>query len=175
MRAERQGRSERSPKAAEGARHRAPRATRIFACGNPRASRGQWRRSDAAQVDDVLDELVALGYLSDARFASAVVAQKSRGHGERAISATLRARGVSEQAIACALNESAIDDRSAMIALWRRRFGKAPTDEREKARQVRFLQSRGFALSAILGLLREPPEESDDGEGSRRAESRGVR
>ena len=168
MRAERQGRSERAPKPLK-ARAIALLARREYSRAEIRARLvASGDESDAAQVDDVLDELVALGYLSDARFASAVVAQKSRGHGERAISATLRARGVSEQAIACALNESAIDDRSAMIALWRRRFGKAPTDEREKARQVRFLQSRGFALSAILGLLREPPEESDDGEGSRR-------
>ena len=29
-----------------------------------------------------------------------------------------------------------------------------PANDREKARQVRFLQSRGFELSAILKLLR---------------------
>ncbi len=46
--------------------------------------------ADAAQVDRVLDELVALGYLSDARFASAVVAQKSGSHSKRAIGATLK-------------------------------------------------------------------------------------
>jgi hypothetical protein len=38
--------------------------------------------------------------------------------------------------------------------LWQRRFGAAPANDREKARQVRFLQSRGFELSAILKLLR---------------------
>ena len=40
-----------------------------------------------------------------------------------------------------------------MVALWRRRFGAPPANDREKARQVRFLQSRGFALSAIFKLL----------------------
>jgi len=122
--------------------------------------------ADAALVDGVLDELVALGYLSDARFANAVVAQKSRSHGKRAIGATLRARGVSEDAIAGALEANAIDDERAMIALWRRRFGKVPADEREKARQVRFLQSRGFALAPILKLLRDPPDDATVGEGS---------
>ena len=47
-----------------------------------------------------------------------------------------------------------------MRALWLRRFGRAPTDDREKARQVRFLQSRGFSLSAIFKLLREPPDDT---------------
>ena len=116
--------------------------------------------ADAAQVDRVLDELVALGYLSDARFASAVVAQKSGSHSKRAIGATLKAHGVDSEAAAAALEASEIDDHDAMVALWRRKFGKAPADEREKARQVRFLQSRGFSLSAILRLLRDPPAES---------------
>ena len=44
-----------------------------------------------------------------------------------------------------------------MVALWRRRFGTPPANDKEKARQVRFLQSRGFSLSAIIKLLRNPP------------------
>ena len=43
----------------------------------------------------------------------------------------------------------------ALRALWQRRFGRAPVDERDKARQVRFLQARGFAVAAILRLLRD--------------------
>jgi len=84
MRAERQGRSERSPKPLK-ARAIALLARREYSRAEIRARLvASGDESDAAQVDDVLDELVALGYLSDARFASAVVAQKSRGHGERA-------------------------------------------------------------------------------------------
>ncbi len=41
---------------------------------------------------------------------------------------------------------------------WKRYGGgasvRAPADERDKARQVRFLQARGFGVSAILALLR---------------------
>jgi len=115
--------------------------------------------ADAGEVDVVLDELVALGYLSDARFASAVVRQKSGGYSKRAIGATLKARGVAGEAAADALAGSSVDDHEALVALWRRRFGKAPVDDRSKARQVRFLQSRGFALSAIFRLLRNPPDD----------------
>ena len=111
----------------------------------------------------MLDELAELGYQSDARFANAVVAHKSGTHSRRAIGAALKARGVDDEAIARALQGGASDDERAMIALWRRRFGKAPADQREKARQVRFLQSRGFSLSAVLKLLRDPPEEVDGG------------
>lgn len=111
----------------------------------------------------MLDDLVARGLLSDARFASAVVAHKSGTHSRRAIGAALKAQGVDAEEIANAIDGAAIDDERAMVALWRRRFGRAPADDREKSRQVRFLQSRGFSLSAILKLLRDPPEDADGG------------
>jgi regulatory protein len=118
--------------------------------------------ADATEVDHVLDELVALGYLSDARFANSVVARKSGDYSKRAIGAALKAHGVDGEAAAAALEGGSVDDHDAMVALWRRRFGKAPANDREKARQVRFLQSRGFSLSAIFKLLRDPPGDTGD-------------
>jgi regulatory protein len=112
------------------------------------------------EVDAVLDELAAEGYLSDERYAHAVVRQKSGGYSKRAIAGTLKAMGVAGDAATEALAANAIDDQDALVALWRRRFSHAPADDREKARQIRFLQSRGFALSAIFKLLRDPPAES---------------
>jgi regulatory protein len=108
-------------------------------------------------IDAVLDELAALGFLSDTRFAHAVVRQKQGGYSRRAIAETLKQKGVVAEAVTAALADTPIDDATALAALWARRFGRAPADEREKARQVRFLQSRGFSLSAIFRLLRDPP------------------
>jgi regulatory protein len=109
------------------------------------------------EVDAVLDEIAALGYLSDARFAKTVVRQKSGGYSKRAIAGTLKAKGVTGDAAIEALADNEIEDQDALVALWRRRYGKPPADNKEQARQVRFLQRRGFALSAIFKLLRSPP------------------
>ena len=54
-------------------------------------------------------------------------------------------------------SQAIVDDLTALEALWRRRFDELPAGDREKARQIRFLQTRGFAVSAILKLLRELP------------------
>jgi regulatory protein len=116
---------------------------------------------EAGEVERVLDELAALGYLSDARFAHALVTQKAGRYSRRAIAESLKAAGVAAPDVAAALADRAPADDAALAALWRRRFGRPPADEREKARQVRFLQARGFALSAILRLLRDPPDPSD--------------
>ena len=107
----------------------------------------------------MLEQLAALGYLSDARFAQQFARQKTGAYSKRAIGASLKARGVEGSAAADALAGVEIDDHDAMVALWRRRFGTPPANDKEKARQVRFLQSRGFSLSAIIRLLRDPPVE----------------
>jgi regulatory protein len=110
-----------------------------------------WERSE---VRAALDELAAQGYLSDARYARALVTQKAGRYSQRGIAAELKTKGVDAQEIDAALADANLDDEAALAALWQRRYGRAPADEREKARQVRFLQSRGFSLSAILKLLR---------------------
>jgi regulatory protein len=117
---------------------------RLIAKGAPRS-----------EVGPVLDELIAQGYLSDARYARAMAARKAGGYSRRSIAEVLKSKGVARTDIERALTEAETDDEKALRALWQRRYGKSPVDEREKARQVRFLQTRGFALSAILKLLRE--------------------
>jgi regulatory protein len=112
----------------------------------------------AEEVDATVAELVCSKLLSDARYAEALVRQQqARGHATRSIANALRERGVAEEAAHDAVAAADLDDGAALAALWQRRFGRAPADERERARQVRFLQSRGFALSAILKFLRSPP------------------
>lgn len=110
-----------------------------------------------AEVDAALDEVASLGYLSDARFAQGEVSRRTGAWSRRAIAASLREQGVAAEIAGPALAAHDADDYDVMVALWRRRFGVPPANERDKARQVRFLQSRGFALSAILRLLRAPP------------------
>jgi len=38
--------------------------------------------------------------------------------------------------------------------VWQRKFGVAPQDAKEKARQMRFMQSRGFGFDVIFQVLR---------------------
>lgn len=116
------------------------------------------REASREDVAELLDDLERLGYLSDARYAQAVVTQKSGQYSRRAIAGSLKAHGVARDAASEALDAQPVDDDAALVALWRRRFGRVPENEREKGRQVRFLQSRGFSLSAILKLLRTPPD-----------------
>jgi regulatory protein len=106
-------------------------------------------------VERVLDQLEQSGYLSDARFAQALIAQKAGRYGKRAIAHQLRQKQVAPAAADEALASMAVTDEIAdATALWQRRFGVPPKDEREKARQVRFLQARGYTITIALKVLR---------------------
>ena len=112
------------------------------------------RGASRDEVAAVLDELSLQGLLSNERFAHALVAQKSGNYSRRSIRGELKRKGISGDAIEDAIGDASIEDDAAMLALWQRRFGTPPANDREKATQIRFLQSRGFALSAIFKMLR---------------------
>jgi regulatory protein len=113
------------------------------------------RGAAADVVDAVLDRLAADGYLSDARFADMLVHTRAGRYSSRAIAHELREKGVPREAAEAALEH--LDGRDELAeagALWQRRFGEPPRDERDKARQVRFLLSRGYALGTALQVVK---------------------
>ncbi len=106
-------------------------------------------------VAEVLDELTAEGLQSDVRFAEAFVqARVGRGQGPVRIRMELERRGVSGDTLENALEESETDWPKLAGAVRRKRFGgEQPGDFRERARQMRFLQYRGFTADHIRGAL----------------------
>lgn len=120
------------------------------------AQRLKMRGAPAAEIESVLDELQQLGLLSDSRYAHSLVTKMIGRYAKRAIVHTMRERRVATDAVADVDAElGAIDDESDARAILVRRYPNPPADDRELARQVRFLQARGYALSLILRIVRE--------------------
>jgi regulatory protein len=110
--------------------------------------------SDAADVAAVLDALERDGYLSDARFAQALVSQKAGRYGRRAIAYALRERGVDAEAVRDALDALRdVDELGEARKLVERRFPGAPRDPRDQARRIRFLMGRGYTLSTARAAV----------------------
>ena len=59
----------------------------------------------------MLDDLAAQGYLSDERYAHALVRQKTGGYSKRAIAQTLKAKGVTGEVVTVALDAADADGR----------------------------------------------------------------
>ena len=110
--------------------------------------------TEADNVDVVLDDLAQRGWLSDARYAEQAVRAKARRFGPVKVEHDLRSKGVTDEAIAAAFRAAGEEGEADIQRVWRTRFCAAPNNDRERARQVRFLQGRGFKLDDILKFLR---------------------
>ena len=110
-------------------------------------------------VDRVLDELAARGWLSDSRAAEQLVRMRRNRFGMQRIAHELRQKGIGEDLINDALPQMKDTELEAARNIWQRKFGIVPEDAKEKAKQLRFMQSRGFMPDVIFKVLRG----TDDG------------
>jgi regulatory protein len=102
-------------------------------------------------VEDELNLLAEEGLQSDTRFAESLVQSRiNQGKGPVRIRADLRQRGIRDGVIEGALEEAAGDWYELAREQRVKKFGEAvPDDFKEKARQMRFLQYRGFEQDHI--------------------------
>ena len=112
-------------------------------------------------LDALLDDLTARGWLSDARAATQFVHAKRSRFGTQRITQALRQRGISVELIE--ENLPALQDTELATAreVWQRKYRTAPVDAKEKAKQMRFLQSRGFSFEIIAKLFRSHIDEEN--------------
>jgi len=103
-----------------------------------------------------LDGLEQSGALAEARFTESFVrARAARGQGPKRIRMELVERGVDAAEAAAALLAAGFDWHELAGRARVKRFGPAaPKDYKERARQARFLQYRGFEGGQIESALR---------------------
>jgi regulatory protein len=104
-----------------------------------------------ALCDEALRQLVSEGLLSDQRYAASYVrARAERGYGPDRIRLELKEKGVPAALIAAELKQAEMDWFELALQVRLKRFGAAqPTDFAERAKQMRFLQYRGFNQEQI--------------------------
>jgi regulatory protein len=118
----------------------------------------------------VVDDMVSMNQVNDERYGQNVVAYRARrGHGPARIRSQLQKSGLTRSAIDEAVKgEDAPDFLALARAARARKFGpEIPKDRKERARQARFLQYRGFSNDHIRAVLEGGPElESEPETGS---------
>ena len=122
---------------------------------NELAQRLLRRGYPAAVVTTVVEGLAAQRLLSESRFVEQFIRQHAgRGHGPVRIRVELRERGVADGEIEEGLAAAAEDWARIARETRRKRFGLSPPgDYRERARQARFLQYRGFSAEQVRAAL----------------------
>ena len=117
-------------------------------------------------IGPVVEELLATNKLNDERYSQNFVAYRARrGHGPARIRSQLKSSGLDRSLIDDAVKG---DDAPDFLALARavrsRKFGPdIPADRKERARQARFLQYRGFSTDHIRAVLEGAPDDFEEG------------
>jgi regulatory protein len=109
----------------------------------------------AEVIAAVVAALESSGALAEARFTETFVRSRiAKGQGPQRIRGELAQRGVAEADVDAALRDADVDWLASARAARRKRFGAAPpSDFRERARQARFLEYRGFTGEQVRGAL----------------------
>ena len=107
----------------------------------------------AARVEEVLAWLSAHNYLSEERFIDSRVHARASRYGNLRIRQELAQHKLALSAdMAQVLKDNELE---RALVVWRRKFGEAPADAAERARQSRFLAQRGFSPEVIGRVMRQ--------------------
>lgn len=119
---------------------------------------------DPAEIDRVLDDLEARGWLSAERFVESVIHRKAARYGTARIRGELNGHQLPDDTVRAAL--SALKDTELQRAhdLWLRRYGAVAETPQELAKQMRFLAARGFSGEVVRKVVRGASDTHDDHE-----------
>ena len=113
----------------------------------------QTSESKKSQIEAVLDDFEARGWLSDERFAEALVRRRSERYGIRKIADELERAGVDSKKSARLLGDLKETEFQRAYDLWTRKYGALALDQKERARQYRFLASKGFSSEIVAKII----------------------
>ena len=112
----------------------------------------------STQIEAVLDDFEARGWLSDQRFAEALVRRRSERFGTRKIQDELAQAGVDGSKTADLLRSLKETEYQRAHELWLRKFGTLATEQKERARQYRLLASKGFSSDVVSKVVAGRPD-----------------
>jgi len=109
---------------------------------------------ESDDVEALLDNLEAAKLLSQSRFSESLVHRRAARFGNNRILSELQSHGIEGEALSDIKTSLAQDETARAREVWRKKFHQAPADAAERAKQMRFLQQRGFSLQAIQSAMR---------------------
>ncbi len=111
--------------------------------------------SDTHEIDKQLNLLVESDLQSEKRFVEAYVRlKKTQGKGPNYIKQELKRRGISDFLVAAYIYEKDDDWFELARTVYLKKFGDKPIlDNKEKAKRIRFMVSRGFTPDSVFPVL----------------------
>ena len=122
----------------------------------------QGHEETPGQLARTLDELQAKGFISEARVVESVIHRRAAKLGAARIRQELQAKGLAPEAVADAVASLKETELARAREVWRRKFGRdmdeseaaAAPDAAARAKQARFLLTRGFGAEVVRRVVR---------------------
>ena len=113
---------------------------------------------EGEDIEALLDWLEAQKFLSEERFAESLVHRRAARFGSSRILSELNSHGLDEATFSDLKADLLANENERAWEVWRRKFGTPATDPAGAAKQMRFLQQRGFSHGAIQAVMRRARE-----------------
>jgi regulatory protein len=114
---------------------------------------GPWAENETVLLQ-LLDKLQVEGYLSDQRYVYARLHAKQTRYGSQKILYELRTQGIDEPLLIEAAATLQVTEMERARAVWEKKFNELPHTQADRAKQWRYLQTRGFATDIIRRVIR---------------------
>jgi regulatory protein len=109
---------------------------------------------DLEQIKLVLDELKHKNYLSEERYINSYLRSKNTKYGLDKMRYDLLQKNVDSEILDDILTKYKTDEYKVAYDVWLRKFnGIIAKDNKQRQRQIRFLQSRGFSFAIINKII----------------------
>ena len=102
----------------------------------------------AALVDALLADFAERGWQSDERFAASLARRRSK-FGNARLAQELKSHQLPKATVSDTLEAAKGDECERALVQWQKKFGAAPADAKERAKQMRFLIARGFGAEVV--------------------------
>lgn len=105
------------------------------------------------ELEALLADFATKGWLDDKRASDSLVHRKAARFGAARIKQDLQAKGLSPDLIASALEGLRASEGARAQAVWQKKFGRTAQTPAERAKQIRFLLTRGFSASVASQVV----------------------
>ena len=111
------------------------------------------------ELAKALDELQARDFINDGRAIDSVVHRRSGKLGAARVKQELAAKGLTGEAVTAAMESLRETEFSRALAVWRKKFDNPAADPNERAKQIRFLLTRGFNAEVVRKIVQGTDED----------------
>lgn len=114
------------------------------------------------ELTQALDALQAKGFISDERVAESLIHRRGARFGTQRVRAELQAKGLDDAIVREAVDALRSTEVARATEVWRKKFGQAPADAAARAKQLRFLASRGFSGEVAYRVIANHGDDTED-------------